>query len=244
MSFYVTTPIYYVNAAPHLGHAYTTIAADIAARHHRQRGEDVFFLTGTDEHGANVARAAEAAGRSPREHADLLAERFRSLGGAIRAEYDFFIRTTDPEHEAEVQRLLERMHESGDVYRGSYGGWYCTACEAFYAEDALLEGRRCPEHGTPVEWLEEENWFFRLSAYRDRLLAHFEAHPDWVRPAHRWREALRMIEGGLEDFSISRSQTRWGVEVPGDPDQVVYVWVDALLNYYTALTYAHPGDDL
>ncbi|MDX6645768.1 MAG: methionyl-tRNA synthetase [Miltoncostaeaceae bacterium] len=242
--FYVTTPIYYVNGEPHIGHAYTTIMADVAARHHRQRGEEVFFLTGTDEHGANVARAAEAAGRSPREHADLLAERFRSLGGAIGAEYDFFIRTTDPEHEAEVQRVLERMHESGDVYRGSYGGWYCTACEAFYAEDALLEGRLCPEHGTPVEWLEEENWFFRLSAYRDRLLAHFEHHPDWVRPAHRWREALRMIEGGLEDLSISRSQTRWGVPVPWDPDQVVYVWVDALLNYHTALTYARPGEDL
>ena len=195
--FYLTTPIYYVNGEPHIGHAYTTIMADIIARHHRQRGEDVFFLTGTDEHGGNVVRSAEREGRTPREQADVLSERFRALGGVLDATYDFFIRTTDPEHEAEVQRILERVNESGDVYRGSYGGWYCSSCERFYTEDELVEGRRCPIHGTPVDWLEEENWFFRLSAYRDRLLAHYDANPGWVLPAARRNEARRMIEDGL-----------------------------------------------
>ena len=242
--FYLTTPIYYVNGEPHIGHAYTTIMADIIARHHRQRGEDVFFLTGTDEHGGKIVRSAEREGRTPREQADVLSERFRALGGVLDATYDFFIRTTDPEHEAEVQRILERVHESGDVYRGSYGGWYCSSCERFYGEDELVEGRRCPIHGTPVEWLEEENWFFRLSAYRERLLAHYDANPGWVLPAARRNEARRMIEDGLDDLSVSRAQVEWGVPVPWDPGQTVYVWIDALLNYRTALGYARPGEDL
>lgn len=241
--FYCTTPIYYVNADPHVGHAYTTIMTDILARHHRQRGDDVFFLTGTDEHGAKIARAAEAAGRTPREHTDALSARFRDLGGVLQASNDFFIRTTDDAHVAEVQRLLAVMHESGDVYRGSYGGWYCTACEVFYTEDDLGEGRRCPIHGTEAEWLEEENWFFRLSAYRDRLLALFDERPDWITPQARYNEARRMIEAGLEDLSISRSQISWGIPVPWDPEQVVYVWVDALFNYWTALTFAGAGAD-
>jgi methionyl-tRNA synthetase len=243
-TFYLTTPIYYVNAEPHIGHAYTTIMADVIARHHRQRGEDVFFLTGTDEHSTNVVRLAAEAGRTPREHADLNAERFRALGGVVGATNDFFIRTTDPEHAAGVQRAMERLRESGDVYRGSYAGWYCTSCERFYADAELLEGRTCPIHGRPVEWLEEENWFFRLSAYRERLLAHYDAHPDWVLPPARRNEARRMIEDGLEDLSISRAGTGWGVPVPWDPGQTVYVWVDALFNYYTALEYARPGEDL
>jgi methionyl-tRNA synthetase len=241
--FYVTTPIYYVNAEPHVGHAYTTIMTDILARHHRQRGDDVFFLTGTDEHGAKIARSAEAAGRSPRDHADLLSARFRELGGVLRATNDFFIRTTDPAHMAEVQRILERLHASGDVYKGTYAGWYCTPSEAFYSEDELLEGHLCPVHRTPVEWVEEENWFFRLSAYRERLLRHFDANPGWVLPGARFNEARRMIELGLEDLSISRSQISWGVPVPWDPGQVVYVWVDALFNYWTALTAAGDGAD-
>jgi methionyl-tRNA synthetase len=242
--FYITTPIYYVNAEPHIGHAYTTIMADVIARHHRQRGEDVFFLTGTDEHSSNVVRLAAEAGRTPREHADLNAERFRELGRVVGATTDFFIRTTDPEHVEGVQRAVERLRESGDVYRGAYAGWYCTSCERFYAESELEDGRRCPIHGRPVEWVEEENWFFRLSAYRDRLLAHYDAHPDWVLPAARRNEARRMIEDGLEDLSISRAGGGWGVPVPWDPDQTVYVWVDALFNYYTALLYARPGEDL
>ena len=242
--FYLTTPIYYVNAEPHIGHAYTTIMSDIIVRHHRQRGEDVFFLTGTDEHSSNVVRLAAEAGRTPREHADLNAERFRALGGVVEATTDFFIRTSDAEHVAAVGRVMERLRESGDVYRGTYAGWYCSSCERFYAEDELDEGRLCPIHRTPVGWLEEENWFFRLSAYRDRLLGHYDAHPDWVLPPARRNEARRMIEDGLEDLSISRAGVEWGVPVPWDPDQTVYVWVDALFNYYTALEYARPGEDL
>jgi methionyl-tRNA synthetase len=240
--FYITTPIYYVNADPHVGHAYTTIMADIFARHHRQRGEEVLFLTGTDEHGAKIARAAEAAGRSPQAHADALSAKFRNLGRVLGASNDFFIRTTDPEHITEVQRLLVLLHERGDIYKGSYGGWYCTPCEAFYNQGDLADGNTCPIHGTPVEWLEEDNWFFRLSAYRDRLLAHFDAHPNWISPTARYNEARRMIEQGLDDLSISRSQISWGVPVPWDPEQVIYVWVDALFNYWTALGYG-AGED-
>ncbi len=242
--FYLTTPIYYVNAEPHIGHAYTTIMADIIARHHRQRGEDVFFLTGTDEHGGKIASSAEREGRTPRQQADVLSERFRALGGVLDASYDFFIRTTDPEHEAEVQRIFRQLHDSGDIYKGSYGGWYCQASEAFYAESDLLEGRLCPVHRTPVEWVEEENWFFRLPAYRERLLAHYDANPGWVQPQARFNEARRMIELGLEELSVSRAQVEWGVPVPWDPEQTIYVWIDALLNYRTALGYARPGEDL
>lgn len=243
-AFYLTTPIYYVNGQPHIGHAYTTIMADVIARHHRQRGEDVFFLTGTDEHGAKVAESAAAAGREPRDHADILSARFRALGDVLDSTHDFFIRTTDDDHGAQVQAILAGLHDSGDIYRGSYGGWYCTACEAFYGEDDLAEGRRCPIHGTEVAWQEEENWFFRLSAYRERLLAHFDAHPEWVLPPARRNEARAMIEGGLEDLSISRAQLDWGVPVPWDASQTIYVWIDALLNYRTALAYARPGEDL
>ena len=243
-TFFITTPIYYVNAEPHIGHAYTTIMADLVARHHRQRGEDVFFLTGTDEHSSNVVRLAAEAGRTPREHADLNAERFRELGRVVGATTDFFIRTTDREHVEGVQRVMERLRESGDIYRGAYAGWYCTSCERFYLEGELLEGHVCPIHHRPVDWVEEENWFFRLSAYSDRLLARYDEDPDWVLPAARRNEARRMIEDGLEDLSISRAGVEWGVRVPWDPDQTVYVWVDALFNYYTALEYARPGEDL
>jgi len=242
--FFITTPIYYVNADPHVGHAYTTIMADVLARHHRQRGEDVFFLTGTDEHGAKIARAAEEAGRAPKEHADALSARFREMGGVLGASNDFFIRTTDDQHKAAVQALIVHMHEKGDIYKGSYGGWYCTSCEAFYNGGDLAEGTTCPIHQRPVEWIEEENWFFRLSAYRDALLAHYDAVPDFVRPRTRMNEARRMVEDGLEDLSMSRAQVEWGVTVPWDPAHTVYVWVDALFNYYTALTYAEPGTDL
>ncbi len=215
--FYITTPIYYVNADPHIGHAYTTIMSDIVARHHRQRGEDVFFLTGTDEHGAKIAESAERAGRTPREHADLLSARFRDLGGVLESTHDFFIRTTDPEHEAGVQRIVAAIHDAGDIYRGSYGGWYCTACEAFYGEDDLGPGRTCAIHGTPVRWVEEENWFFRLSAYRDRLLAHYDAHPDWVLPRARRNEARSMIEGGPRTSRSRGRRSSGAYPSPGTP---------------------------
>ena len=235
--FYITTPIYYVNAEPHVGHAYTTIMSDILARHHRQRGDDTFFLTGTDEHGDKIARAAAELGRSPQEHTDVISARFRDLWGTFGLSHDFFIRTTDAAHKAGVQAVLERIHAAGDIYKSTYGGWYCTSCEAFYTEDDLVDGKLCPQHGRPVEWVEEENWFFRLSAYRDRLLALYDANPTFVRPAHRLNEARRIAEA-VEDISISRANVTWGVPVPWDPEHVVYVWVDALLNYYTALAYA------
>ena len=241
--FSITTPIYYVNADPHLGHAYTTIAADIVARHHRRLGDDVFFLTGTDEHGNKVAQAAQERGLTPREHVDRLAPRFREMTAQVGASNDFFIRTTDPEHEAYVQRFVERLRVAGDIEKRTYGGLYCTACEGFYYERDLVDGR-CPIHHTEPVWLEEENYYFLLSRYQERLRQHYLEHPDWVRPRSRYNEALSFIEGGLDDISISRKSITWGIPVPWDPEQVIYVWVDALINYVSALTYARPGDDL
>jgi methionyl-tRNA synthetase len=242
-SFYITTPIYYVNADPHLGHAYTTVAADVATRHARQRGDDAFFLTGTDEHGAKVAQAAEAAGLEPKAWADPVAERFRELARRLDAEYDFFIRTTDPEHEQFVQRFVTVLRDRGDLYDGTYSGLYCIACETFYREEDLIDGR-CPQHGTVPEWTEEKNLFFRLSAFRERLLAHYEEHPDFVLPRGRMNETRAFVEAGLEDLSITRQGVSWGVPVPWDTEQSIYVWVDALLNYASAPTYARPGEDL
>jgi methionyl-tRNA synthetase len=239
----LTTHIYYVNAEPHLGHAYTTIAADILARHHRQLGQDVFFLTGTDEHGNKVAQAAEERGLSPRAHVDELAPKFRAMTEQVGASNDFFIRTTDPQHEAFVQGFVEKLRAAGDIEKRTYGGLYCTACEGFYYERDLVEGN-CPVHGIPPVWLEEENYYFLLSRYQDRLRDFYLAHPDWVRPRSRYNEALAFIEGGLEDISISRKSITWGIPVPWDPEQVIYVWVDALINYVSALTYARPGEDL
>jgi len=243
MTFFITTPIYYVNADPHLGHAYSTIAADILARHHRQRGEDVFFLTGTDEHGNKVAQAAAERGLSPREHCDQVSERFRTLAGLLDVSNDFFIRTTDPQHEAFVQQFVQRLQDAGDIEKRTYGGLYCTACEGFWYERDLVDGK-CPDHGIEPVWLEEENYYFLLSRYQERLAEFFRANPDWVKPRSRYNEALSFIEQGLEDISISRSSITWGVPVPWDPEQVIYVWVDALINYLSALTYARPGDDL
>ena len=241
--FSISTPIYYVNADPHLGHAYTTIAADILARHHRQLGDDVFFLTGTDEHGNKVAQAAEERGLTPREHVDTLAPKFREMTLRVNADNDFFIRTTDPQHEAYVQRFVEKLRAAGDIEKRSYGGLYCTACEAFYYERDLVAGK-CPIHGTKPVWLEEENYYFLLSRYQDQLREYYLEHPGWVRPKSRYNEALSFIEGGLDDISISRKSITWGIPVPWDPEQVIYVWVDALINYVSALTYARPGDDL
>ena len=239
----ITTPIYYVNADPHLGHAYTTIAADILARHHRQLGDDVFFLTGTDEHGNKVAQAAEQRGLTPREHVDALAPRYREMTLRVNASNDFFIRTTDPQHEAFVQAFVEKLRAAGDIEKRTYGGLYCAACEGFYFERDLVAGK-CPVHGTEPVWLEEENYYFLLSRYQDRLREFYLENPGWVRPRSRYNEALSFIEGGLDDISISRKSITWGIPVPWDPEQVIYVWVDALINYLSALTYARPGEDL
>jgi methionyl-tRNA synthetase len=242
-SYYVTTPIYYPNATPHLGHAYTTIAADVVARFQRMSGRDAFFLTGTDEHGTKIADAAAEAGEQPQEFTDRISQRFRDLLPLLDARNDFFIRTTDPQHKSFVQQVASRMHEQGDIYRDTYSGWYCRGCERYFVESELADDRTCPIHKAPVDHMEETNWFFRLSAYKDRLLDHFRANPDWIQPRTRYNEALALIDQ-LEDLSISRSSITWGVDVPWDDEQVFYVWIDALFNYASALTYARPDGDL
>jgi methionyl-tRNA synthetase len=243
-SFYVTTPIYYVNAAPHLGHAYTTIAADVMARHHRQRGEDVFFLTGTDEHGEPVADAAKAQGLEPKELADRNAERFKALAPRLDATNDFFIRTSDPEHGRRVQQVLQRVYDNGYVHEGLYEGWYCPRCADFKVENEIEEGNRCPIHHIVLERHSEQNYFFALSAFQERLEQLYETQPDFVAPRVRYNEALSFIKSGLQDISLSRAQLTWGVPVPWDTGHVFYVWFDALLNYYTALGFARDGEDL
>ena len=243
-SFYVTTPIYYVNAAPHLGHAYTTIAADVLARHHRQRGEEVFFLTGTDEHGEPVADAAHALGIQPQELADRNAERFRALAPRLGASNDFFIRTTDPEHMAVVQEVLTRVRENGYVYEGVYEGWYCPRCADFKADNEIDPGNRCPIHHIELVREQEENYFFKLSAFQEPLERWYTEHKGWVAPRTRANEALSFIRSGLRDVPLTRRRLTWGVPVPWDSEHVFYVWFDALLNYYSALSYARAGEDL
>ena len=244
MSYYVTTPIFYVNAEPHLGHAYSTIAADILARHMRQRGEDVFFLTGTDEHGEPVAQEAERLGLTPKELADRNAPRFREMAERVEASNDFFIRTSDPEHVARVQEVVQRVHDNGYVYEGVYEGWYCPRCADFKTESELGPDNTCPIHEIPLEREREENWFFKLSAFQEPLERLYEERPEFVGPDFRRNEALAFIRGGLQDVSLSRPKISWGVPLPWQPEQVMYVWFDALLNYYTALSYAREGEDL
>ena len=243
MRAYFTTPIYYVNSTPHIGHAYTTIAADILVRHHRQRGDETFFLTGVDEHASKVARVAAEQGLEPKEYADRIAEAWRALPARLNASNDFFIRTTDEGHKEFVQHFLRRIYDNGDVYQDVYAGLYCVGCEAFKSEDELVDGK-CPLHEVEPEWIEEKNYFFRLSAYQERLLALYDERRDFVLPAFRYNEARSFIERGLQDFSISRAGQPWGVPIPWDPTQVAYVWADALVNYLSALTYARPGEDL
>jgi methionyl-tRNA synthetase len=242
--FYVTTPIYYVNAEPHLGHAYSTLAADIIARHHRQRGEDVFFLTGTDEHGEPIEVAAAKEGVSPEELVDRNAAKFEALGPIIGATNDFFIRTSDPRHEAVVAEIMQRVYDNGWVRKGSYEGWYCPRCADFKTEREVAAGNTCPIHEIPLDWVEEENWFFELSKFQGRLEALYEGQPDFVVPDFRRNEAVAFIKGGLEDVSLSRPTLKWGLPLPWDPEQRMYVWFDALLNYVTALRFARPGEDL
>ena len=230
-AYYVTTPIYYISGNPHIGHAYTTVVADVLARTARTMGP-TFFLTGTDEHGQKVANAAAAAGKSPQEWCDELVPRWQALFAAYHVAYDDFIRTTEPRHVEKVMRVFERLRENGDVYRGKYEGWYCVSDETFWLESKLVDGR-CPTCGREVQWISEEDWFFRLSAYRDRLLEHFRRNPGWVQPRSVYNEMMAILEEGLEDLSISRTSFDWGVPIPDGG--VIYVWLDALLNYITAI---------
>ncbi len=235
--FYVTTPIYYVNDLPHLGHAYTTIACDVLARYKRMRGYDVFFLTGVDEHGQKIERKAVAEGRTPKEYVDLITAAFKKLWRELDISNDAFIRTTDEEHVRVVQMVFQKMYDAGDVYLGSYEGWYCTPCEAFFPEGQLKDGN-CPDCGRAVEWLKEESYFFKLSKYGEPLLRHIEANPGFIQPASRRHEMVNFIKSGLEDLCVSRTTFTWGVPVPFAPGHVVYVWLDALVNYLTANGYA------
>lgn len=234
--FYITTPIYYVNDAPHLGHSYTTVTADAIARWHRLLGDDTMFLTGTDEHGLKVARSAEEQGRTPIEQADETSARFVEAWDLLDISNDQFIRTTEPRHHTATQALLAKAKENGYIEKGTYAGWYCVGCEAYYVEDDLLDGNCCPIHERPAEWLEEDNYFFKLSAFEERLTAWLTADGN-VLPDGKRNEALGIVKQGLDDVSITRSSLDWGVPVPWDDDHVFYVWYDALINYATAVGY-------
>ncbi len=242
--YYVSTPIYYVNGAPHIGHAYTSIAADVLARWKRLDGHDVFFLTGTDEHGQKVEKAAADAGVDPQAFADRVSADFRDMADRMGIGYDDFIRTTETRHKTACAALWQRLEAAGDIYLGGYEGWYAVRDEAFYdAEEVVTraDGSKAAPTGAPVEWVVEPSYFFRLSAYQDRLLAFYESHPDFVAPAARRNELLSFLRGGLRDLSISRTSFAWGIPVPGDPAHVMYVWLDALTNYLSAVGFPDEG---
>jgi methionyl-tRNA synthetase len=240
--FYITTPIYYVNDVPHIGHAYTTIAADTLARYHRLLGDAVFFLTGTDEHGQKVEKAAQGRGLTPKAHADMMVQNFRQLWKKLEISNDAFIRTTDWEHVAVVQELLQKLYDKGEIERRTYEGWYCTPDERFWTGKEIVEGK-CPDCGRPVERISEDNYFFLMSKYQDRLVRHIEENPDYIQPESRRNEVLGFLRTQkLGDLCISRPKVRlsWGIELPFDHDFVTYVWFDALVNYYSAARYLSP----
>jgi methionyl-tRNA synthetase len=234
-AFYVTTPIYYVNDVPHIGHAYTTLACDAIARFARLDGRRVRFLTGTDEHGQKVEKAAAVAGMAPQLFTDQVAQRFRDLAERMRITHDDFIRTTEARHKAGVQALWRELVRRDQIYLGTYAGWYSVRDESFYAESELVDG--VAPTGAPVEWVEEPSYFFRLSSWQEPLLRFYDEHPDFILPASRRNEVIRFVAGGLQDLSVSRTSFRWGIPVPDDPEHVIYVWLDALANYMTALGY-------
>ena len=239
-TFYITTPIFYVNGSPHIGHAYTSIAADVIARWKRLDGFDVFFLTGTDEHGQKVEAAARQAGLEPQAFADKVSSEFKAMADALAISYDVFIRTTEDRHKTACQALWQRLVASGDIYLGHYEGWYAVRDEDFYAEDETsvrADGVRVAPTGAPVEWVREPNYLFRLSAWQDKLLELYDSNPDIIGPPAKRNEVLSFVRGGLQDLSVSRTSFRWGIPVPGDPKHVMYVWLDALANYITAAGY-------
>jgi methionyl-tRNA synthetase len=242
-TFYVTTPIYYVNDVPHIGHAYTTLAADVLARYKKMQGFDVFFLTGTDEHGQKVEKAANMAGETPLELADRVVKRFQALWEKLNISYTDFIRTTQERHKKGVSHLFEKVMAKGDIYLGEYEDWYCTPCETFWTETQLIDFK-CPDCNRPTEKLKEESYFFRMSKYQEALLAHIEANPDFIQPKSRRNEILAFVKEGLRDLSVSRTTFKWGIPVPGNEDHVIYVWFDALTNYITALGYPDDTEKL
>ncbi|HLN61556.1 MAG TPA: methionine--tRNA ligase [Symbiobacteriaceae bacterium] len=241
--FYITTPIYYPSDKLHIGHSYTTVAADALARYHRRKGHETYFLTGTDEHGQKIERAAAAVGKTPQQFVDEIVSWIKELWGALHISYDDFIRTTDERHEKAVQQIFLRLYEQGDIYKSSYEGWYCTPCETFWLEGKLKEGNLCPDCGRPVELTREESYFFRLSKYADRLLKHIE-ETGFIQPQSRKNEMIAFIKQGLEDLCVSRATVKWGIPVPVDENQVIYVWLDALSNYITALGWGTANDEL
>jgi len=243
-TFYVTTPIYYVNDLPHIGHIYTTTVADTLARYRRMAGDDTYFLTGTDEHGQNIERAAKKEGIAPIELADRVVSRYFALRDRLGFSNDDFIRTTQPRHYRGVEEIIRRIEANGDLYAATHEGWYCSPCETFYTEKELGPDRTCPVHATPVEWQSEENLFFRLSKYQQPLLDWYGSHPESVRPATRLNEVRSFVESGLRDLSVSRATLEWGIPFPGRPGQTVYVWLDALTNYISALGFGAADDHL
>lgn len=239
-TYYVTTPIYYPSDKLHIGHAYTTVAADTIARYKKMQGYDTMFLTGSDEHGQKIERKAQEAGKEPKEYVDQIVETFKDLWHKLDIDYDYFIRTTEERHEKVVQKIFKKLYDQGDIYKGKYEGWYCTPCEAFWTERQLEEenGEKvCPDCHRPVEWVEEESYFFKMGKYADRLLEHIKSHPEFIEPESRRNEMINFIENGLDDLSVSRTTFDWGVPVPIDEDHVIYVWIDALSNYITAIGY-------
>ncbi len=241
-TFYITTPIYYPDNRLHIGHTYTTVAADALARFHRLRGRDTFYLTGTDEHGQKIQQAARDRGVSPQVFLDEMVEWIKGLWGELGISYDRFIRTTDPDHVSVVQSIFARLHETGDIYPSSYYGWYCTPCESFWLENKLVEGA-CPDCGRAVSWVEEDAYFLRLTAYADRLLRYIEENPGFIQPDIRKNEMVSFLKSGLEDLCVSRKKDalQWGIQVPFDRDYVIYVWFDAVCNYITAIGYGDPA---
>ena len=236
--FYITTPIYYTNAEPHAGHAYTTIAADVLARYHRLKGDEVFFLTGVDEHGENIQKVADQKKISPQAYCDQVAPTFTDLWKRLNISYDIFLRTTSELHKSGVTKFLNTLYETGDIYKGKYEGYYCRPCERFFTEKEQGEDKTCPIHKLRLEWVEEDNYFFALSKFQNRLITHIHENPEFIQPAARSNEILSVLESGLEDVSISRASVSWGIPLPFDPEHISYVWIEALSNYITALGYA------
>lgn len=236
-SFYVTTPIYYVNGDPHVGSAYTTIAADVLARYKKTMGYDVFFLTGTDEHGQKVEETAKMKGYTPQQWTDIMAPKFVEMWKALNIEYTDFIRTTESRHKDAVKKILKKVYENGDIYKGEYSGKYCVSCETFVPENQIVNGNHCPDCGKELRVVKEESYFFKMSKYQDALLAHIESHPDFILPRSRRNEVISFIKQGLQDLSISRNTFEWGIPIEFAPGHITYVWFDALTNYLTAIGY-------